>query len=391
VIESTPASVSQPLAGSSRTACAVKLPAFEGPLDLLLHLIRSNEVDIADIPIALISAQYLEYLELMRMLDIDVAAEYLLMAATLAQIKSRMLLPPDPNAEDDELGEDPRAELARRLAEYAVFKEAARVLDGRPVLGRDVFAGRSDPSAVPAREPTLDVSLFALLDAMRRVLEAIPAEERHHCVSLERIRLQDRMVYVMDRLRAAGTEAVLFVDLLLDEGSATRHKVVMTFLAMLELAKIQALRIFQNSTPEGLPFGPVRVRIAVQGELDEEDLAAAAEQAQRSWETGPAEEEESENVGPRRKAWEDEEEDLDEESDEDMDFEDEDESDGDEDDDWDEESEDDWDEDDLDEDEDEDDLDEDEDEDDLDEDEDDLDEDDDLDDEDDDLDDEDRD
>ncbi len=101
--------------------CAVKLPTFEGPLDLLLHLIRANEVDIHDIPIALICEQYLEYLEVMQQLDVDVAADYLVMAATLAHIKSRMLLPPDMEGEE-EAGEDPRAELARRLAEYAIFK-----------------------------------------------------------------------------------------------------------------------------------------------------------------------------------------------------------------------------------------------------------------------------
>ena len=125
---------------SERNTCAIKLPVFEGPLDLLLHLIRANEVDIHDIPIALISAQYLEYLELMQEVEIDVAADYLLMAATLAHIKSRMLLPPDPEA-TDLAEEDPRTELARRLAEYAIFKEAALDLDRLPRLGRDVFEG----------------------------------------------------------------------------------------------------------------------------------------------------------------------------------------------------------------------------------------------------------
>ena len=123
--------------GGTRGACAVKVPTFEGPLDLLLHLIRANEVDIDDIPMALISEQYLEYLELMREIDIDVAAGYLVMAATLAYIKSSLLLPPDPDADDDE-GIDPRTELARRLAEYALFKEVAAELDTRPQLGRDV-------------------------------------------------------------------------------------------------------------------------------------------------------------------------------------------------------------------------------------------------------------
>ena len=274
--------------GAARHSCAVKLPAFEGPLDLLLHLIRSNEVDIADIPIALISEQYLEYLELMRMADIGVAGEYLLMAATLALIKSRMLLPPDPGTEDDEVGLDPRAELARRLAEYAAFKEVALELGRRPLLGRDVFPGSADLSEVPTRAAVLDVSLFALIEAMRGVLARIPAEERHHQVTLERITLQDRMVAVMDALRAAAAVTVRFEDLLLD-GDPTRQRVVMTFLAILELARIQAVRIFQNLSAGGWPSGPVRVRLSVETEPGDEVIAAAAAAAEREWSSDASE------------------------------------------------------------------------------------------------------
>jgi len=242
-------------------AYAVKLPAFEGPLDLLLHLIRANEVDISDIPIAEISGQYLEYLELMRLVDVDVAAEYLVMAATLAYIKSRMLLPASPEDGDEE-GEDPRAELARRLAEYAQFQEVAKALNERPLLRRDVFAGSVDAESIPVREGELQVSLFALLEALRRVLEHVPKESPHHQVTLERVTLQDRMLHVMDLLTAAAEGTVLFADLLVD-GVTSRHRVVVTFLAILELAKIRALRIFQNLNEIGVPFGPVRVRAAV--------------------------------------------------------------------------------------------------------------------------------
>jgi segregation and condensation protein A len=247
--------------GPGRSACAVKLPTFEGPLDLLLHLIRANEVDVNDIPIALISEQYLEYLDLMRQVDIDVASEYLVMAATLAHIKSRMLLPSDPEATDED-GEDPRAELARRLAEYARFKEAALELDRRPQLGRDVFEPTPHLAEVGEKEPVLTVSLFAMLEAMRRVLANLPAEERHHQVPLERVTLQDRMIAVMDHLRSDPEEFMLFEDLLKD-ALFTRHHIVMTFLAILELARIQAVRIFQNLSDQGQPFGPVRVRLAV--------------------------------------------------------------------------------------------------------------------------------
>lgn len=281
MIETTPDSATDSRSGAGR-ACAVKLPAFEGPLDLLLHLIRANEVDIADIPIAVISEQYLEYLDLMRQLDIDIAADYLLMAATLAHIKSRMLLPPAPGDEADELGTDPRAELARRLAEYAVFKEVALELDQRPLLGRDVFAALAEAGGLPESAPPLHASLFALVESMRRVLESLPAEQRHHEVTLERVTLQERMIAVMDRLRDS-TDSLLFEDLVGDV-QLSRHNIVVTFLAILELAKIQALRLFQNVSAQGLPSGPVRVRIAVEGVPDAERIAAAGEQAEREWE-----------------------------------------------------------------------------------------------------------
>jgi segregation and condensation protein A len=139
-------------------SCAVKIPSFEGPLDLLLHLCRESELDISNLPIALISEQYLEYLELMRGLDIDIAAEYLLMAATLAHIKSRILLPVHEGEEEAE-GEDPRAELARRLALFAAFRQAAEDLGRRPLLGRDVFSGaRSWPESRSARRCSSSIS-----------------------------------------------------------------------------------------------------------------------------------------------------------------------------------------------------------------------------------------
>lgn len=277
-------------AAVGRLSCAVKLPAFEGPLDLLLHLIRANEVDIADIPIALISEQYLSYLELWRLLDIDVAADYLLMAATLAHIKSRMLLPPDPDILTDELEEDPRAELARRLAEYARYKDAAETLARRPLLGRDVFAVSVDLSEMPEKEGVLSVSLFNLLEAMQRVLARIPAAEVRHTVTRARLTLQEAMVAVMDRLRAAAGATVLFEDLLAG-AEVTRERVVLSFLSILELAKIQALLIFQNADETGRPSGPIRVRLAVENAPDDAALARLGEEAEAEFTTGPVEEE----------------------------------------------------------------------------------------------------
>src|SRR5262245_3214823 len=171
-----PAPSAAPAGGSPY---AVRLPAFEGPLDLLLHLIRVNELEITDIPIARIAEQYLEYLDLLRDLDLDVAGEYLLMAATLAWIKSRMLLPPD-GVEDDP-GVDPRAELVARLLEYQRFKEAAEQLAERPLLGRDVFAAAvPGPEAPPEAERELEVSLLDLGLAYRRVLRGAPQSGAPH-------------------------------------------------------------------------------------------------------------------------------------------------------------------------------------------------------------------
>lgn len=246
--------------GAPSAPWGVKFEVFEGPLDLLLHLIRQNDLDIQDIPIALLAEQYLEYLDLMRELDIDIAAEYLLMAATLAHIKSRMLLPPD--GEESEEVEDPRTELARRLAAYAAFQEVARELGSRDLLDREVFAGLPDADSLPEREAELSVSLFGLVEALKAVLDRLPAETYAHEVTLETITVRDRMLFVMDRLRDAAGKPMSFEEMLTDS-KLSRMRVVLTFLAILELARIQALRIYQHVGPEGRPAGPVRLRAAV--------------------------------------------------------------------------------------------------------------------------------
>ena len=161
-------------------AYAVKLPVFEGPLDLLLHLIRQNDVEIADISIAQIGRQYLEYLEMMRELNLDLVGEYLVMAATLALIKSRMLLPPEPGDEGDE-DVDPRAELVARLLDYQRFKEVAESLEQRRLLGRDVFLAQGlEPSAPADADREIEVGLFELLSAFKSVLENASQEEEIH-------------------------------------------------------------------------------------------------------------------------------------------------------------------------------------------------------------------
>lgn len=257
---------SEPRPGSE-VAYDVKLPVFEGPLDLLLHLIRQNEVDITDIPIALIGQQYLAYIELMRELDIDVAGEYLVMAATLALIKSRMLLPPE---EDPESGEeiDPRAELVARLLEYQRYKEVAESLARRRLLGRDIFEAQGPaPERVPDADRAIEVGLFELIEAFRRVLAEARDVDHVHAIETENVTVRERMIHVMEVLEQS--ETVEFMEIFRVGGSAipSRPMLVATFLAILELARLMALTIYQGVGELGAPEGAIRLR-ASQTEVD---------------------------------------------------------------------------------------------------------------------------
>jgi segregation and condensation protein A len=238
---------------------AVKLPAFEGPLDLLLHLIRQNEVEITDIPIAEISAQYLQYLHLMRELNLDVAGEYLVMASTLALIKSRMLLPQLGVEEEGEAG-DPRAELIARLLEYERYKEAAEALSRRRLLGRDVYAAQSlGQEPTPEGEREIEVGLFELIDAFRLVLEQAAAGGVHE-IETESVSVRERMLYVMERLEQS--ESIEFNRIFETEGGGIsgRTLIIATFLAILELARLSALHLYQGLGEAGSPTGPIRLR-----------------------------------------------------------------------------------------------------------------------------------
>ena len=229
-------------------ALEVILEAFEGPLDLLLYLIRRQNLDILDIPIAEITDQYMEYVELMKDLRLELASEYLVMAAILAEIKSRMLLP-RPTPQEDE--EDPRAELVRRLQEYERFKQAALDLDALPRLGRDVFITRSriPPGQVRRLPPTVD--LHELLLALREVLARADLYLSHR-VERESLSLRERMAKVLERMQGAGF--VPFVHLFeLGEG---RAGVIVTFLALLELIRDASIDLVQ---PE--PFAPIHARL----------------------------------------------------------------------------------------------------------------------------------
>ena len=253
---------------------AVKLHTFEGPLDLLLHLIRLNEVEITDIPIARIGEQYLEYLDYMPELDLDAAGEYLLMAATLAWIKSRMLLPPD-GAEEEAEELDPRAELVARLLEYQRFKEAAGELGERRLLGRDVFDARSSgPKPLPDGEREIEVGLFELLDAFRKALAHPSHSGAAHEVEAETVTVYERMVVVMEGLELR--DSLDFDEILRNrDGSiVSRPVIIATFLAILELARLEALRLYQSLDEEGLTDGPIHLRRSAAGHAHWRELIA---------------------------------------------------------------------------------------------------------------------
>ncbi|MFT3837065.1 MAG: segregation/condensation protein A [Myxococcaceae bacterium] len=233
-------------------AFRIALPNFEGPLDLLLHLIREHRLDILDIPISLITDKYLEHLKLMREINLDIAGEFLVMAATLLHLKSRMLLPKEePKAEDlgpVEQGPDPRQELVRRLLEYQKYKDAADQLFGHDLLDRDVFPRRVQMTRLPLDPEEIgfqEISVFKLIEALDRVLKALEPKFQHEVVR-DRLSLTSAIHKIADKLRKA--EKVAFFDLF--EGARTRSAVVITFIALLEMAKLKLIRLGMTENEE---------------------------------------------------------------------------------------------------------------------------------------------
>src|SRR6476659_301991 len=229
----------------------VRLQNFEGPLDLLLHLIKKNEVDIYDIPISLITQQYLDYLDLMQELNLDVAGEFLVMAATLIHIKSRMLLPrPDPSQEDP--AEDPREALVRRLLEHQRFKAAAELLHEKEIQRSAMWHrpdGRVAEVVGEAPEPEIEVDLFSLMAAFRQVLER--ARQRPRVIlPPEQLPIETRIEQLLARL--SETDACGFEELFADV--QTRGGMIVTFLALLEMIRLKQVRVYQQGN-----FGPIRV------------------------------------------------------------------------------------------------------------------------------------
>jgi segregation and condensation protein A len=229
-------------------ALAVFLEAFEGPLDLLLYLIKRQNLDILEIDVSRITEQYMEYVDLMDAMQFELAAEYLLMAAMLAEIKSRMLLPRATEADDDE--EDPRAQLIRRLQEYERFKKAAEDIEELPRVERDTWVGSAQLPELHRSRPDPEVDLRELLLALGEVLRRADMFASHH-IQREALSTRERMSEVLERL--AGQQFVPFVSLFrLSEG---RLGVVVTFLALMELIKEALVEIVQAEN-----FGPIHVK-----------------------------------------------------------------------------------------------------------------------------------
>ncbi|MDZ4732848.1 MAG: segregation/condensation protein A [Nitrospirota bacterium] len=230
----------------------VRIENFEGPLDLLLHLIKKSEINIYDIPIHLIAQQYLSYIEEMEDLNLTVAGEFLVMAATLLQIKSKMLLPADETAAaDEEDGLDPRQELVRRLLEYKQFKDAARQLDEHERLWREIYNREQSPAVELDSDETLldNVGLFDLVDALQGILARNPGKKFMEILP-DNLTVRERMNAILEMLE--GQESVNFVELF--DPSCHRLVIIVTFLALLELMRLRTARVFQAEH-----FGPILV------------------------------------------------------------------------------------------------------------------------------------
>ncbi len=230
--------------GRTAAPFRVALSNFEGPLDLLLHLIKEHELDIFDIPIALVAQKYIEHLDRMREINLEIAGEFLVMASTLAHIKSRLLLPAPQlqgEAEPEEVG-DPRAELVRRLLEYQKYKEAGEMLFRQDILSRDVFIRRARPAQPPRADGLglVEIDVYRLIQALDAVLKRIGPELRHEVVR-DRVSISDAIHSLLERLERSSTAS--FKSLF--ERFCSRSEVVVTFLAVLEMCRLRLIRLCQ--------------------------------------------------------------------------------------------------------------------------------------------------
>lgn len=262
--------------------------SFEGPLDLLLHLCQKHELDILNIPIAFVTAKYLEYLAVMQLMNLDVASEYLLMAATLAHIKSKMLLPAPPPGQEDELTEDeldPRGALIRRLLEYQKYKQAGADLTARGLAGRDVFLrGSTIEEAVHTGLPPLaEIPLYSLVEAFQRVLEKSRVKLSHDIVA-DRISITDRIHELVDVMKARPR--MTFEELF--SGLQSRFDLVITFLALLEMTRLRMTRLHQSDAYSPL-YVEMRGDVEVPADVDAEQAFAPPAPADPVAEASPPE------------------------------------------------------------------------------------------------------
>lgn len=262
-----PAQEESPFRDLGEATYRVALPIFEGPLDLLLHLVQKHELPITDLPISFITEKYLEYITLMKELQIDIASEYLVMAATLAHLKSKTLLPPDPkqDAEDGIDGEelDPREELIRRLLEYQKYKDAGEQLGSREVTGRDVFARPNTlPAPIADDAPLEEFSVFKLIEAFQGVISKAKVKIQHE-VTADRITITERIHELVEVMRFRPR--MLFEEIF--DGATTRFDYVITFLALLEMTRLRMTRVYQSE-----PYAPIHIELSV---TDEAALAEA--------------------------------------------------------------------------------------------------------------------
>jgi len=214
---------------------------FEGPMDLLVHLIKKNELDIYDIPIALVTEQYLQYLEWMKIMNIDFAGDFIVMASSLAQIKSRMLLPASADEEDED---DPRHEIIKPLLEYLQMKSAAEQLSERHLLGEETFLRGRDQQEFLAiqQEEYIQVGLFELIDAFQKILEKIPDDQRMEFTP-DKISVKEKITQIADLLEAKGSTT--FIELFSE--NPDKSEIIVTFLAILEMVRLALIRIVQHA------------------------------------------------------------------------------------------------------------------------------------------------
>lgn len=239
----------------------VQLELFEGPLDLLLHLIKEQKLDIYDIPISIITKQYLEYIELMKELNLNVVGDYLVMAAELTRIKSKMLLPQQEQEDEDESGEDPREQLIRQLLEYRKYKEAASKLRVMELKQKEVFT-RNVPAQIEEGDNDIikyDVTVFDLMIAFKKIMKELSFREDYE-VTINEISITDKINFIMERL--SNMVSITFDELL--RSIKSRIEVIATFLGLLELMRLNMIKIQQIKQ-----FGPIRIFKAQENEINE--------------------------------------------------------------------------------------------------------------------------